>query len=133
MALPIPGSHLQRLWRCGLLSSRRPEGRTDPGDSIRGGLVLPDSQDGPPGCGQRAFVFEIAPTSGLQLAGPPLGIGLRKTGVLGASVPEAAVDEHGHTQARKKNVGLAAEPGHRSTMLEEAEAGTVKGGPQRDL
>jgi len=91
--------------------------------------MFPNSQDRPSGGGQCAFVFEITSAGGLQLAGPPLGVGLGEGGVLGAPVPKAAVHEHGHTRAREDDVGLAAESGYRPTVLEEAEAGTVKGGP----
>lgn len=50
-----------------------------------------------------------------------------------ATVPEAAVDEHSHTHAREDDVGLAAESGYGSAVLEEAKARTVKGRPQGDL
>ena len=91
--------------------------------------MVPNSQDSPSGGGQCAFVFEITSAGGLQLVSPPVGVGLGEGGVLGAPVPKAAVDEHGHTGAGEDDVGLAAESGHRPTVLEEAEARTVKGGP----
>lgn len=111
------------------MSNGRGEGCTDPSDGVCGGLVLPDAQDRPAGRGQCALVFEIASTGGLQLAGPPHGVGSREGGVLGAPVPEAPVDEHGDTCAREDDVGLASESGDRSAMLEEAETRAVKGRP----
>lgn len=95
--------------------------------------MLPNPQDCPPGRRQRAFVFAITLLSGLQLASPPLGVGLRKGGVLGTPVPKAAVDKHGYARPRKDDVCLAAESGHWPTVLEEAEAGAVKGRPQGNL
>jgi len=88
--------------------------------------MLPNSQDCPSGGGQRALVFEITLPSGLQFTSPPLGVGLREGGVLGAPVPKAPVDEHGHMSARKEDVGLATESGQRSAMLEKAEPRAVK-------
>jgi len=91
--------------------------------------MFPNSHDRPSGGGQCAFVFEITSAGGLQLVSPPIGVGLWEGGVLGAPVPKAAVHEHGHMRAREDYVGLAAESGHRPTVLEEAEARTMKGGP----
>jgi hypothetical protein len=91
--------------------------------------MFPNSHDRPSGGGQCAFVFEITSAGGLQLACPPLGVGLREGGVLGAPVPKASVDEHGYMWARKDDVGLAAESGDRPAVLEEAQARAVKGRP----
>ena len=53
--------------------------------------------------------------------------------MLRTPVPKAAVDEYGHTRDWKDYVGLAAEGGHRSAVLEKAEARAVEGRPQSNF
>lgn len=51
-----------------------------------------------------------------ELRLPPCGVGLRVRCVLGTTVPEAAVDEHGHTSGREHDVGPTPESANRPTV-----------------
>jgi hypothetical protein len=75
---------------------------------LSGILVLPNSDDGP-ACGTKALVsVGITRPSRLDLVPPPLCIIPWPTGVLGAAVPEAAVNKDADALPRKADVGASA-------------------------
>jgi len=67
--------------------------------------VLPRPQDAPTGVGERLVYGEVAGNVALELRTPVVGVGLRLSSVLWASVPEATVDEYGESRASKDDVG----------------------------
>jgi hypothetical protein len=67
-------------------------------------LVLPEAQDGPPGSVQRVAHETIATFITVELRSPVVRVSVRHVPVLGAAVPEAAIDEHGNLLAREHDV-----------------------------
>ncbi len=77
-------------------------------------LVLPDTDDLPPGGGQclidPAITFDVGP----QLLAPPLGVSLGVALVVGTAMPETAVNENGHPDAGEHDVrACPTDPGER--------------------
>ena len=75
-----------------------------------GVLVLPDPHDRPSGVGQRVVVAPVASDIPIELCLPVVAVGARSRAVLWASVPEAAIDEHGHARPREHDIGATAHP-----------------------
>lgn len=70
--------------------------------------MLPDSYRFPPGATEPLVGVTVAFPVPLDLLGPVPGVGPMLTGsVLGASVPEAPIDEDGNLGSRKHDIGLA--------------------------
>jgi len=67
--------------------------------------VLPRPQDAPAGVCKRFVHGAVAGNVALELRTPVVGVGLRLSSVLWASVPEATVDEYGESRASKHDVG----------------------------
>jgi hypothetical protein len=101
--------------------------RDDPlGDEL-GVLVLPHTLDVPPLSGQRRVDSTITLDVPLQLRGPVLDVGLRDRAVLGATMPEAPVDEHRDARLRQNHVDPHALVSDRDPhVLAEAEAASVQ-------
>lgn len=108
--------------------------RADPHGGDGHVLVLPDAQDGP------AFGFEgccdalVSGDVGVELGDPVVAVGLGHVAVLGAHVPEAAVDEHGDLGLGEDDVGVRADvAGADQQVLAEPQAHGVEGGAEPDL
>ena len=75
-------------------------------------FMLPVAQHNPPGVDQCPVRLGVALTVAHDLLLPVVGMGLgRRSAVLGAAVPEAAVDEHRDLEACEDDVGPAAQVG----------------------
>jgi hypothetical protein len=122
----LDGRHRRTRPSSGLLSRQH---LLNAGDGICGVFVFPDSDNGPSGRSKRAFIRDVSLPVGVEFAGPPFDVGLRERGVFGASVPEAAIDEHDHARDREDDVCLAPKAGDRPLVLEKAEAGAVQRRP----
>lgn len=85
-------------------------------DSGRDGfrrLVLPEAHDLPAGRFQHQRRFDVTVAIGLDLAQPVVGVVLeRRATVLGAAMPEAAVDEDGDSLPGEDNVSAASQARH---------------------
>jgi hypothetical protein len=74
---------------------------------VDGVLMFPCPDDEPSGLTE-AFLRPAVPRDvGVELGPPPVGVRLRGDGVIGAAVPEAAVDEDGDPGTGESNVGPA--------------------------
>lgn len=79
--------------------------------------MLPVAQHDPAGVGQCPVRLGVALAVARDLLLPVVGMGLgRRSAVLGAAVPEAAVDEHGDLEACEDDVGPAAQIGERTDV-----------------
>jgi hypothetical protein len=87
--------------------ARSTYGELDSGCGVRGGLVLPDSDDLPSRISESSIRIAVAALVRVDLLAPPFGVGLRPAGVIGASVPEASVDEDSDALRRKRKVRSA--------------------------
>lgn len=67
--------------------------------------MLPDAHDQPPRCREAAVGVSVAIYGALQFVGPPCGVVLWRYRMLGAAVPEAAIDEHRDAHRGKHHVG----------------------------
>ena len=70
--------------------------------------MLPDSNNRPTSAGQQSVRLGISFNVASELGLPPIAIGGWHAAVLGAAMPEAAIDENGDLAPREHNVGLAA-------------------------
>lgn len=97
-------------------------------------LMLPDP-DRDPSCGDQSLVSVAIPVLvGCDLRQPVPAVGaVRAPTVLGAAVPEAAVDEDGHLGAGKDDVGLPSEVRQRASMDPVAKATPVELSAERQL
>lgn len=82
--------------------------------------MLPHPEHGPAQRLQALIRVPIACLVGLELPPPPLAVASGLNSVLGASVPEAAVDEDGKAPACEDDVG--ASPGQARDRVVDAEA-----------
>lgn len=71
-------------------------------------LMLPDPEHRPPQFDEMRVGFSVALDVAGELGGPPRSVGLGRGLVLGASVPKAAVDEHGDLLLREHDVCASA-------------------------
>src|SRR5690349_8541563 len=69
----------------------------------------------------------------LDLGSPELFVAFWPRSVFRASVPEAAVYEHGHLDRAEDHVRLASNPGDRPTMYAVPQAATMQFAAQCDL
>jgi hypothetical protein len=96
-------------------------------------FVLPDSKNRPPLRCQKAIRLAITGSVLLHLRGPVLGIRLRDRVVLGTSVPETAVHEHGQTCAGEDQVGRAPDRSDRPHRHPVPHAHRVDRTPQSEF
>jgi hypothetical protein len=89
-------------------------------------LVRPDPDNLPPSLGQTHVRIGVAPTIRLDLASPPVGVGLRPGGMFGAAVPEAPIDEDRNACLCENHVGFAAETTERSQVNPESQPAAMK-------
>jgi len=78
-------------------------------------------------------IFEIPLAIGIQLAGPPGGVGLGGCAVVGAAVPEAAVDEYRDAGTGEDDVSFAAQASDGPPVFVEPHAVAVEGGSEGHL
>ena len=64
-------------------------------DRVVGIFVFPDSYHGPTRIPQSTSGLDVAGDIAFELLYPPVGVGLRESGVLRTTMPEAPVDKHG--------------------------------------
>jgi len=89
-------------------------------------LMLPNAQDGPTCSPESAIVAPIPVAREPELRLPPGAIGSGDAAVLGASMPETAVEEQGEAEAGEDHVCLAPQLLHRPAMLEKPQPGAMK-------
>jgi len=82
---------------------------------------------------EEAVGFAVALLVAGELALPPVGVGLRAGAVLGAGMPEAAVDVDGDAGGAEDDVGAGAKASDGGAVDAEAEAATVQLGAERQL
>src|SRR5258708_7720594 len=100
------------------LSTRRPNSAggacgdrpEHPGNPCVGSLVFPDPDHGPPRSGEHPVCVPVALDVGHDLPAPPLAVCFRPAGMLGASVPEAPVDEYRYPAPAKDHVSTPTTP-----------------------
>ena len=92
-----------------------------------GQLVFPDPDDGPSSCGQCLVGVAVALDVGGEFGDPPFAVVRGDGGVVGARVPEAAVDVHGHPKPREDEVGATTKPRERGAVDEVAVATSMEG------
>lgn len=102
------------------------------GRQLRGG-VLPCPHHCPSQGGKACVSGTVALSVRVQLLRPPFRVRDRDGLVVGALVPEAAVDEDHNTRAREHDVGSTAEGGLRPVVHSKAAAASVEDAPQLDL
>lgn len=103
-------------------------------DTVRAGggvLMLPNTDNYPPGIHQSSVRIKVSSTVGFDLLFPEFGILCGGPIVLGTSVPEASIHEHGHTVTGKDNVSTPFEVGERTGVDPIAEGTLVKQLAQR--
>jgi hypothetical protein len=76
--------------------ARAPQGFADPIDRIRKGLVLPDSDDSPPGRGKSQIILAISLDIASNLFRPVAGVALGHAAMGRASMPKTTIDEDAH-------------------------------------
>ena len=69
--------------------------------------MLPDSEHDPASFLKVLGLFLIAPNVVLNLLDPPFGIRFWRAKMVGAAMPEAAIDKHADPCPRKHNIGFA--------------------------
>ncbi len=75
--------------------------------------MLPDTYNRPTELAEYSIRVTVTLDVGLKLRRPPVGIALHRDEVLGAAVPEAAIDEDGNLRSGERDVDRAAgESGH---------------------
>lgn len=88
--------------------------------------MLPNAEDCPAGADQSEVGVAIPIDVALDLFGPVPAVGSVLTlSVIGAPVPEAAIDEHRHLHLGEDDVGLAAECRDGPAVHEVAQAAPV--------
>jgi hypothetical protein len=88
--------------------------------------VFPDADDGPATDSQTGVGVPVARDVAPQFLAPPLGVGPRAGTVLGASVPEAAVDEDGDTRPTEDDVRSTAKLGDGAKIDSVSKAPSVQ-------
>lgn len=115
-----------------------------PFDSLRGGwevFVLPYSYNRPAEVAQHSISVTVTLDVGPKFRRPPVGVAVHRDEVLGAAVPEAAIDEDGNLRAGKGDVDRAArESGHsvanpipKAPCMEFATQEHLRGGARTEL
>jgi hypothetical protein len=95
------------VWLAGGWSQRLPD---LPG-CILWVLMLPDAYDGPTGVREPSVHLSVTLDVPVELWSPVPAVGTRGGAVLRASMPEASIDEDGHSSSRKHDVGADRSPG----------------------
>jgi hypothetical protein len=111
---------------CGTRARPLAHSRLDPVSRYHRVLVLPDADYGPTVLPETSVGFAIPFSVAVELALPPLGVGLWPGAVLGTGVPEAAVDVDGDAGGPKDDVGTGANAWDRSAVDPEADAAAVE-------
>lgn len=93
-------------------------------------LVLPDVDGGPAQFLQFAVRAPIPSDVRIQFFGPPFPVILRRSAMIGAAMPEAAIDEDGDARAGERDVRPARK---RLEVGSVAHAALVKFPPKRPL
>lgn len=96
-------------------------------------LVLPHTYDVPTATGQRIVGVPVTCDIGVELDCPPGAVGAGGGAVLGAPVPEAAVDEHRHLGRTENHIGASAPPGCGGAVETVAKSESVQPTTQRHL
>lgn len=96
-------------------------------------LVLPNSETAPPVLFEERVDSSITFSVGVQLVAPPLTVVLRKRGVFRAPVPEATVDEDGHSCSREHEVSPASHERDRAAVDAVPEASPMQLPAQRQF
>jgi hypothetical protein len=111
--------------RAGVHYSRcdRAEDRTR---NLLGWFVFPESEDSPTCFSKRVIRLDISSDVALKLRQPVVAIPLGECGVLGAAMPEAAVNKNGYSAFGEDYVGSAA-----STEWCEIDAVSEPGGMEQ--
>jgi hypothetical protein len=89
-------------------------------------VMRPDANTDPTPTHQLPVGICVAPHVLFDLLAPPGGVRLRPCAVLWATVPEAAVDEHGDTCRSEHEVGASSTIDERRTVYGETEAKPMK-------
>ena len=92
--------------------------------------MFPDPDHTPAARDERLVVAAVAGNIDRKLGSPPFPVRTWKVSVLRARVPEASVDEHGHSRTREHDVGAAADAGSRLMVDAKPESrdGVVRAG-----
>src|SRR5947208_506274 len=101
--------------------------------SLSGILVLPDPHHRPSSLRQLSVCILVSSAVRSDLFSPPLGIALRPSTVLRASVPKAAIDENCDTGGREDNVHRATDSRDNLPANQVAEAESMQRGTQGEL
>jgi hypothetical protein len=70
--------------------------------------MLPYADNGPSDLHEAGVDLLIAKPIAFQLGSPEIGVRTRHCSMLRATVPVAAIDEHGHSGRRKHDIGHAS-------------------------
>ncbi|MDZ7578667.1 MAG: hypothetical protein U0904_10920 [Candidatus Nanopelagicales bacterium] len=93
-------------------------------------LVLPDVEWFPTHVGKESVIPPIPGGVQFELVTPPIAVGLGRSEVIGARVPEASIHEDGESRAHNRQVG----PAGKITAIEpEAHSPRVERSPERKL
>lgn len=95
--------------------------------------MFPDSEHLPPEFSEMCVRFPVAFDVAGKLLRPPRRVPLRRGLVIGAPMPEAAVNEHGDFMTRKQDVGSPARQARQDSVDAIAKAPRVEEPPQRPL
>ena len=97
--------------------------------------MLPDPYDKPPGRSEQAISLSVAVAIASDLREPVRGVRLRHRAVLGAAVPEAAVEEYRDAGPRERDIGTdRPSTRHRNWEVDaEAKTMTMERGPEPQL
>jgi hypothetical protein len=81
--------------------------------------MLPDPDDLPTCRGQQAVDPIVSLSIPIELRTPILAVCLRRPSVVGAAMPEAAIDEHRDSLGREHDVCSMSDALYRASVLEE--------------
>lgn len=95
--------------------------------------MLPNADWQPPGRTEPFVGIAVTPSVGLNLFAPERGVGLRPGRVLGAAMPEAAIDEHCDSGRSEDDVGASTEAGQYRAVDPESETLGVEGATKLNL
>jgi hypothetical protein len=100
---------------------------------FQGGFVLPDSNHAPASVHEAGFRVGVSTSIVRQLPRPPVPVLLGGRTVLGARVPEAAVNKHGDLRRTELKVRCSTRPRHRGPLKSESQTSTEQLAAQREF
>ena len=128
--LALLGIRVLVLWVCTLFGPKR---RHDPGDDEVGGLVLPNPNHSPSSFDEQLVGVGVPLPVASDFVGPERRVGPRDGVMLGATVPETAVDEHSDLRTREHEVRPSIQSRDRAEVDAISQARSMGCAPDSEL